>query len=363
MKTIKLEAKELVNALTVLNKLDVRSSGESELVFFKIYNGMVDVFGLGEDVEVRVKLNVNDVDNVGSCNIAVNKKSMLDIVGRIGKESEYVLIAMDNYSVTVKGDNGAFSLKPLKCARVIPSISGNIYLEDIYAKNLTGALSSVIHASPSGSGVVYIDDGCVYVCGDYRFAMHRIKLHGVSQTICISVDVAKFIVDTLNMLGEEIVKVRYIDGVIIVKVGGFILRVKCGEPILNWALDSNYKIVVFVNKMSFIDALRQMEAKYVYVEANSEKFNLPSMYLSAIRLRSCDENGDLGLPVKLNAKYENTGWFKGVFNVQHLIESIEPVRDDTVALYCPEGGEDNWIRICNGSGDSYLAVIRGMILE
>jgi DNA polymerase III sliding clamp (beta) subunit (PCNA family) len=361
---MKLEAREFFTALTVLDKMDLGSSGESEL-FFKIYNGMVDVFGLSENMEVKVKLNVSDIDNISSCNIAVDKKSMLDIVRRIGKEIKYVLLEIDNDSVTIRTDGGIFSLEILRYVRDIPFVSGSVCLRRIYAKDLVGALSSVIHVATNVIYIVY--DRCVYAYDDYRLARYEIKVPGIPiKGVCISMDAAKFIVDTLNILKEKIVEVGIVGEMIEVKVGGFIIKVRCKDLLKSipdpiWALNCNYKVAVFVDKISFIDVLRQMEereSKYVYVEADSDIF-------FSIKMRSCDDSGDLGLPIEIPARYDyngDGGSFRGVFNVQHLIESIEQVKGNVVALYCPDDIDDdnNWIKVYDYK---YQVVLMGVVLE
>jgi DNA polymerase III sliding clamp (beta) subunit (PCNA family) len=344
MKTVKFGAKELVTTLTILNKMDPEFFLESHLALFKIRNGIAIIYGSNGRTEVEVKFYVDGDD----CDIAVDKREMLDAVKGVNKGSGSITLEVGEGSMIIRGNTGTFTLELLEeYIDINPLVPSDVYLEHFLTKDLARALDSVISASPrkdthSSRAVIHIVNGRVmYGCDNHRLARYEMKESYITfpDHVCIPTSGAKFIVDTLNILGDEAGKIGIMDGVMVVEIGKLSIGIKCEEcalPAFESILAKEYGIVIFVNPRVFTDVLKQgrkiKKVKCVQLEVD------PSM-ADKMKLDFRDEGGNSKLLTEVPIKLDKTGRFSKAFNVQYLIDALKPTRSEAVALCCPS--EDN----------------------
>jgi len=266
MKTVEFEARELVTALTILNKMDPEFFLGSHLALFKVRNGRAIVYGSNGRIEVEAKFYVDGDD----CDISVDKKDMLDALkGAAGRGGGSITLEVDEGSMVIRGNTGTFTLELLEeYLDINPFAPGNVYLEHFPAKDLARALDSVVSASPkkdthSSKAIIHIVNGRVlYGCDNHRLARYEMKEPFITfpEHVCIPTCGAKFIVDTLNILEDEGGKIGIMDGVMVVEIDKLSIGIKCEEcalPAFESILAKEYGTVIFVDPRVFTDALKR----------------------------------------------------------------------------------------------------------
>ena len=345
MKAVEFEARELVTALTILNKMDPEFFLGSRLALFRIRNGRAVMYGSNGRVEVEAKFYVDGDD----CDIAVDKKDMLDAVkGAVGRGSGTITLEVDEGSMIIRGATGTFTLELLEeYLDINPSAPGNVYLEHFPASDLARALDSVVSVSPkrdthSSKAVIHIVNGRVlYGCDNYRLARYEMKEPFITfpEHVCVPTSSAKFIVDTLNILGDDGGRIGIMEGVVVAEIDKVWIGIKCEEcalPAFGSILAKEYGTVIFVDPKVLTDALKQgkkiKKVKYVHLEVDPGKAD-------KMKLDFRDEGGNPKLLTEIPIKFDKTGSFNKAFNVQYLIDALKPTRSEAVAMCCPL--EDN----------------------
>jgi len=348
MKAVEFEGKDLVTAMTILNKMSPGFFPQSHLAFFKIRNGRAVIYGSNGRIEAEAKFYVDGDD----CDIAVDKKNMLDAVkGAASRGSGSITLEVDEGNIVIRGNTGLFTLELLEeYLDINPLAPGGVYLEHFPAKDLSRALDSVLSALPkkdthspgSVTHIVSIVNGRVmYGCGDYMLAEYKMEESYITfpEHVCIPASGAKFIVDTLNILGEEAGRIGIMDEIMVVEIDKLFIGIKCEEctlPAFETILAKEYGTVISMDPKIFTDALKQgrkiKKVKYVHLEVDPGR-------VDKMKLDFRDEGGNPKLLTEIPIKLVRTGKFNKAFNVQYLIDALRPTRSETVALCCPF--EDN----------------------
>jgi DNA polymerase III sliding clamp (beta) subunit (PCNA family) len=117
-------------------------------------------------------------------------------------------------------------------------------------------------------------------------------------------------------------------------------------------LAKEHKTVVYVKARDMIEALRQIKkvdkVKFVHIEIDPDN-------IETIRLFSRDIDGSIGSLINVPAVFDNRENEKvdKAFNIQYLIDALNPVEKEQVAL-CDPGEDNSWIDIV---WDRYRAMI------
>jgi DNA polymerase III sliding clamp (beta) subunit (PCNA family) len=365
MTTIKFDVKELSNVITIMNKMQQETGRVTQLAFFKFSNNVAEVFATNWEIKVDARI---ECDMEGDdCNIAVDKKSMLNIINEIKKDNDFVTIEINGINMVIRDEHN----KVFKLMGDIDSEFGifepeDIPLQQFSTKEFTEALNHVIYATPkknnytSAVDTVHIVDGKIfYCCDNFRLAKYELtKPCGISDNTQITTKAAKFLIDAVNIL-EESGKIGVKDKIMAIEIGNYRIEVMCTDYLLpeyELALAEEWENIISIETKKLVDALKQVKRtknKYVYIETVQDKPN-------TIKLSSCDSFGNISMSIEIEAKIHEMKNSKKAFDTQFLIDALKPVRDRYVKIYYPSNNE-NWIDIF-ADDERYRVMIMEVVL-
>jgi len=362
----KFDVKELSNAMTIMNKMQ-ETSRVTQLAFFKFYDGLAEIFTTNWEIKVNVKIEC-DMEGNG-CSIAIDKKSMLNIINEIKKNNDFVTIEISGINMVIRdGYNKVFKL-----IGDIENEFGIFEPEDIplyqfSVKEFTEALDHVANAAPkknnyaSAVDAIHIVNGKIfYCCDNLRLARYELaKPCGISDNTQITTKAAKFLIDTMKILNEDSGRIGVKDKVMAIEIKNYRIEIMCTDYLLpeyELILAKEWDNVISIETKKLDNALKQIKkigkTEYVYIETIQDNPN-------NIRLSSCDTYGNTNMTIEIDAMIDKPGNSKKAFNIQFLIDAIKPVRDKYVKLYYPSNN-DNWIDIF--ADDRYRMMVMEVVLS
>jgi DNA polymerase III sliding clamp (beta) subunit (PCNA family) len=354
---MKFNAKELVEVLTIMHKMDDGVYYRSNLVFFRTQNGTTEVLGTNGLVEVVTEFYTNGADS----KIAVDRKTLLEAIKQEGKRNEVVAIYReDDHSIRV----GEFKLRtePIDVDRFTPR---DVSMQKVSVKEFVDALAHVVHAAKetyTSKDVIHIVNGkTFYACDNYRLAKYEVgTAYEFPEEICISGSAARLLVEAIKMLKETMGEMGLSDDMVVARVGRYTIGMKKEESLLpeyEAILSKEHKTVVYVNAKDMINALKQIKkidkVKFAHIEINPAN-------TKTMRLFSRDIDGSIGSSIDVPVTFDNreNERVDKAFNIQYLLDALKPIEKELVAL-CDPGEEDGWIDIIFGK---YRAMIMAAVL-
>jgi len=354
---MKFNVKELIEALTIMSKMEKGIYYRSNLVFLRIQNRITEVLGTNGLVEVITEFNTGGDDD----KIAVDRKSLLEAVKQVGKKDEVVTIYReDNHNIRV----GGFKLRiePIDVDRFTPR---DVPMQNFSVKEFAEALSYVVHAARetySNKDVIFIVNGKTFYASDnYRLAKYEVRTaYEFPREMCISGSAARLLVEAVKMLKETTGEMGLSDDMVIVRVGRYTIGMKkeeCFLPEYEAILGKEHKTVVHVNAKEMINALKQIrkidKVNFVHIEINPDN-------TKTIKLFSRDIDGNIGSLIDVPVMFDNreNERVEKAFNIKYLLDALSPVEKELVAL-CDPGEENGWIDIV---WNKYRAMIMAAML-
>jgi len=355
---MRFNAKELAEALAIMHKMNKGVYYRSNLVFLRTQGGVTEILGTNGLVEIATEFHTGGEDG----KIAVDRKTLLDAVRQVSKESESVTIYKeDNHNVRV----GGFKLRiePIDVDRLTPS---DVAMQKNSIRELVEAFAHVVYAAKetySTRDVIFILNGKVFYASDnYRLARYEIKRsYEFPEELCISGSAARLLVESAKALKETIGEIGIADEMVVIRLGRYTIGMKkeqCARPAYEEVLAREHVASVYVNAKDMISALKQIKridkVRFVHIEVNSGNAR-------TMKLFSRDTDGSMGssidVPiVMLNNKEDRR--IEKAFNIQYLLDALNPVEKELVAICDPGDGSD-WIDIIwNG----YRAMIMAAVL-
>jgi DNA polymerase III sliding clamp (beta) subunit (PCNA family) len=351
MTTIKFDVKELSNVITIMNKMQQETGRVTQLAFFKFSNNVAEIFATNWEIKVNAKIKC-DMEG-DDCNIAIDKKNMLNIINEIKKTNNVTIEIIDGIHMTIKSeDNRIFKLTADIDNEFGIFVPEDILLHQFSTKEFIEALDHVIYAAPkkgnlnSAIDVIHIVDGRIfYCCDNFRLARYELtKPCGISDKTQITTKSAKFLIDAVNVLGEDSGRIGVKDKKMAIEIGNYRIEIMCTDYLLpkyELVLAKEWDNVISIETKKLANALKQIKkagrTEYVYIETIQDNPN-------SIRLSSCDTYGNTNMSMEVEAKIQDIRNSKKAFNTQFLIDALKPVRDKYVKLYYPSNDE-NWIDI------------------
>jgi len=355
---MRFNAKEFAEALTIMHKINRGVYYRSNLVFLRTQGGTTEVLGTNGLVEVFVEFHTGGEDG----KIAVDRKTLLDAVKQAGKENEIVTIYKeDDHNIRV----GGFKLRiePIDVDRLTPS---DVAMQKISVRELVEAFAHVVYAAKetySTRDVIFILNGKVFYASDnYRMARYEIKgSYEFPEELCISGSAARLLTEAVRVLKETAGEIGISDEMVVVRLGRYTIGLKRGEcalPAYESILAREHKTVVYVKAKDMINALKQIRRvdKVKFVCLDIDPANTRFM-----KLFSRDVDGTCGslihVPFVMLDNRESERIEKS-FNIQYLLDALNPVEKELVAI-CDPGDGNDWIDIIwNG----YRAMIMAAVL-
>jgi DNA polymerase III sliding clamp (beta) subunit (PCNA family) len=353
---MKFNTKELVEALTIMNKMDKGVYYRSNLVFLRTQNGTTEVLGTNGLVEVITEFHTDGDDDM----IAVDKKSLLNAVKQVGKGSEVVTIFRGYDNIRV----GGLKLKTelVDVDRLTPK---NISTLKFSVREFATALAHVVHTAKetySSKDIIYIIDGKnFYACDSYRLAKYEVMTaYDLPEEVCLSGSAARLLIEAIRILKETTGEIEITSGIVVIKAGRYTIGMKeeeCAVPEFESVLAKEHKTVVYVNAKDMINALEQIKkidkVKFIHLEIDPDN-------TETIRLFSRDIDGSIGSLINIPAVFDNRENEKvdKAFNIQYLLDALNPVEKELVAL-CDPGEDNDWIDIV---WNRYRAMIMAVVL-
>ena len=354
---MKFNAKELIEALTIMNKMNEGVYYRSNLVFLRTQGGITEVLGTNGLVEVTTEFHTNGADG----KIAVDRKTLLEAIKQEGKKNEVIAICReDNHNVRI----GGFKLRiePVDIDRLTPR---DIPMQKVSIKEFSDALAHVVHAAKetyTSKDVIHIANGKIfYACDNYRLARYEVgTAYELPEEVCISGSAARLLVEAVKILKETAGEIGVADEMVVVCIGRYTIGLKkeeCFLPAYESILAKEHKTVVYVNARDMVDALKQIKridkVKFVHVEIDPTN-------TKTMRLFSRDIDGSMGSSIDIPVVFDNreNERVDKSFNIQYLLDALKPVEKELVAL-CDPGEEDGWIDIVHGK---YRVMIMAAVL-
>jgi len=213
------------------------------------------------------------------------------------------------------------------------------------------ALAHVVYAakeSYSSRDVIHIVNGkTFYACDNYRLAKYEVETtYNFSEEVCISGSAAKLMIEAVRVLKEKTGKIGTTDDMIVVNIGRYTIGIMKRESFLpeyESVLAKEHKTKVYVKARDMIEALKQIKkvdkVKFVHIEIDPDN-------TETIRLFSRDIDGSIGSLINIPAVFDNRENEKvdKAFNIQYLLDALNPVEKELVAI-CAPGEENGWIDI------------------
>jgi len=353
---MRFNAKELVEALTIMSKMDKGVYYRSNLVFLRTQDGITELLGTNGLVEVITEFHTDGDDD----RIAVNKRSLLNAVKQVGKGSEVVTIfgGYDNIRV------GGLKLKT-ELVDVDRLTSKNISTLKFSVKEFATALAHVVYAakeSHSSRDVIHIVGGrTFYACDSCRLAKYEaMTTYDLPEEVCLSGSAARLLIEAVRILKGTAGEIGITDEMIVVRLGRYTIGMKkeqCALPAYESVLAQEHRTIVYVKAKEMINALEQIKKidkmRFIHIEIDPDN-------TETIRLFSRDIDGSIGLLIDVPAVFDNKENEKvsKSFNIQYLLDALKPVGKELITL-CDPGEDKGWIDIVwNG----YRAMIMGAVL-
>jgi DNA polymerase III sliding clamp (beta) subunit (PCNA family) len=354
---MRFNTKELIEALTIMSKMERGAYYRSNLVFLRTHNGITEVLGTNGFVEVITEFHTGGSDD----KIAVDRKTLLEAIKQEEKKNEVVTIYReDDHNIRI----GGFKLRvePIDVDRFTPE---HVAMQKVSVRELIEAFSHVVYVAKetySTKDVVFILNGKVFYASDnYRLARYEIKgRYDFPEEICVSGSAARLLVEAVRILKETVGEIGITDEMIVVRLGRYTIGMKkeqCALPAYESVLAQEHRTIVYVKAKEMIDALKQIKkidkVKFVHIEIDPDN-------TKTIRLFSRDIDGNIGSLINVPVIFDNRENEKvdKAFNIQYLIDALNPVEKEQVAL-CDPGEEDGWIDIIHGK---YRAMIMAAVL-
>jgi DNA polymerase III sliding clamp (beta) subunit (PCNA family) len=342
---MRFNTKELVEALTIMNKMDKGVFYRSDLVFLKTKDGITEILGANGYVEVSAEFRSGGDDG----RIAVNKKSLLDAVKQVGKGNDVVTIFREHDNIRI----GGFKLRiePIEADRLAPK---DIPMQKVSVEEFSNALAHVVYAakeSYSSTDIIHIVDGKrFYACDNYRLAKYEtMTTYEFPEEVCVSGSAARLVIEAVKITKEKTGKIGITDDMMVMNIGRYTIgMIKRGGllPEYESVLAKEHKTIVHVNARELINALKQIKkinkVKFVHIEINPEN-------TKTIKLFSRDIDGSIGSLIDIPVIFDNreNERVEKAFNIQYLLDALNPVEKELVAL-CDPGEENGWIDIIHG---------------
>jgi len=373
MTTIKFDAKKLADVLTIANKMQQETLEVSKQIFFEFSNNVAKIYATNATVEVNTKIEcIMDGDNR---KIAVDKKDMLNIINEIKKDSNYIILEIENNEMIIKSDSNTISstwyckLRIENYERAPSFIPDNISLHQSSIKDFTEAIKYIIYAAPKKNNynqapnIVYILNGKIFYCCDtFRLARYEVtETYPFPAETQISVEAANFIINTVGVLKEDVGRVGVKDRIMVIELGDYRIGARCEEylfPNYESILAKEWENTIYVRTKDLNGALKQIkkikEAEYIYIEINPNKPN-------SLKLSSCNRFGDTKMTIEIDAIIDKLEKSKKTINIQYLIDALKPIKDEYIKL-CYPSNSDQWIDIFIGN-ERYREMIMEAVLS
>ena len=354
---MRFNAKELVETLTIMSKMDKGVYYRSNLVFLRTQNGTTEILGTNGLVEVITEFHTGGSDD----KIAVDRKTLLEAIKQEGKKNEVVTIYKeDDHNIRI----GGFKLRiePIDVDRFTPK---HVAMQKVSVRELIEAFSHVVYAakeSYSTKDVVFILNGKVFYASDnYRMAKYEIKEgYDFPKEICVSGSAARLLVEAVRILGETVGEIGIADEMIVVRLGRYTIGMKkeqCAFPEYEAVLAKEHKTIVYFKAKEMINALKQIKriekVRFVHIEINPDNTRTMKLYTR-------DIDGGVGSLIDIPVAFDNreNKRVEKAFNIQYLLDALSPVEKEQVAL-CDPGEDNGWIDIIHGG---YQAMIMAAVL-
>jgi len=354
---MRFNTKELVETLTIMNKMDRGVYYRSNLVFLRTQSGITEVLGTNGLVEIITEFSTDGSDD----KIAVDRNPLLEAVKQAGKGNEFVTICReDDHTIRV----GGFKLKtePIDVDRLTPS---DIAMQKVSVRELAEAFAYIVHAareSYSSKGVIHVINGkTFYACDNYRLAKYEIETaYKFPEEMCISGSAARLLVEAIKVLKETVGEIGIADEMVVVKVGRYTIRMmkeECALPAYESLLAKEHKTVVYIKAKDMISALKQIKkidkVKFAHIEIDPNN-------IKTIKLFSRDIDGGIGSSIDIPVVFDNreNERVEKSFNIRYLLDALSPVEKEVVSL-CDPGKENDWIDII---WNRYRAMIMAAVL-
>jgi DNA polymerase III sliding clamp (beta) subunit (PCNA family) len=308
-------------------------------------------------VEVITEFHTGGSDD----KIAVDRKTLLEAIKQEGKKNEVITIYKDdNHSIRVGGFK--LGIEPIDVDRFTPE---HVAMQKVSLKELIEAFSHVVYVAKetySTKDVVFIPNGKVFYASDnYRLARYEIKEgYDFPEEICVSGSAARLLVEAVRILKETVGEIGIADEMIVVRLGRYTIGMKkeqCAFPAYEAILAKEHKTVVYVKAKEMINALKQIKkidkVKFVHIEINPDNTRTMKLYTR-------DIDGGVGSLIDIPVVFDNreNERVEKAFNIQYLLDALNPVEKELVAI-CDPGDGNDWIDIIwNG----YRAMIMAAVL-
>ena len=353
---MRFNAKELVEALTIMSKMDKGVYYRSNLVFLRTQDGTTEIQGTNGLVEVITKFHTDGDDD----RIAVDKKSLLNAVKQVGKGSEVITVFKGHDNIRV----GGFKLRtePVEVDRLTPR---DVPMQRVSVEEFATALAHVVYAakeSYSSRDVIHIVGGrTFYACDSYRLAKYEaMTTYDLPEEVCLPGSAARLLIEAVRILRGTAGEIGITDEMIIVRLGRYTIGMKkeqCALPAYESVLAQEHRTIVYVKAKEMINALEQIKkidkVKFIHIEIDPDN-------TETIRLFSRDIDGSIGSLIDVPAVFDNKENEKvsKSFNIQYLLDALKPVEKELITL-CDPGEDNDWIDIVwNG----YRAMIMAAVL-
>jgi len=365
---MKFNTKELVETLTIMNKMDRGTFSHSEFVFLRSRDGITKLFRMNGHTEIVTEFQTDNID----CDVAVERKGLLNAVKEVGKKNSTITLEVNKDNMTMKVGN--FVLKLIDSSDIVYHVHSDIQMWQFPVEELSNAFNHTIHAAGCESvmnpSVIHIVDGKrLYASDNFRLAIYDMKESlGTTEKLCIHSSSAKFIADAVGITKAKTGDIGVTNDMLVVRIGRHTIGVWLRDYILpeyDLILAKEHKTVVYVNAHDMINALKQIKkiskADYVHIEMdpnNSARELTSDIYFTdSIRLFSRDTDGTITASIDVPVTFDDreNERVEKIFNIQYLLDALKPVEKEIISLSDP-GADNGWIDIY---GYRYRVMIMG----
>lgn len=343
---MRLNTKELIETLTIMNKMPEGHFYHSKFVFLRSRGGITKLFGMNGYTEIVTAFKTGGID----CNVAVERKSLLNAVKEVGKKEATITLEINKDNMTMKV--GSFVLKLTDSEDIVYHVHNDIQMWQFSVEELSNAFNHVVHAAGRETvmnpSVIHIIDGkTLYASDNFRLAIYNMKESlNITERLCIHSSSAKFIADAVSITKAKTGNISITDDMLVIEVGRYIIGAWLRDelfPEYEPILAKEHKTVVYMNASDMINALKQIKkiskANYVHIEAD------PNI-TDSIRLFSRDIDGTITALIDVPATFDDRDNEKvsKAFNIQYLLDALEPIKKEIISLSDP-GSDNGWIDI------------------
>jgi len=196
MTVVKFDAKELRDAVTIINRVKNDVGRATQLIFLTISGNSAELFATNI-WEISVDVVIRCTKRGKDCEVAVDKKMMLDIIKQI--KGDYVIFEIDGADITVRDeDDNVFELTAETDTEFGIFEPEDIPLQSVSTREFMMELNRVIRTLPRRSD---------------------------SDAIPITPGAARFLIEALNILKKGSVKVGIGDERMAVEIGNYRIEI------------------------------------------------------------------------------------------------------------------------------------------